>query len=105
MLKWEKNVANFTLSGLMMNGKESSIVVYERYQNNYIFSCPELGIRLKLVQAESSEELKNIVISIVKERLNSLISDISNNLDLINRENLSLSENIGDYTKEFVIPA
>ena len=103
MLKWEKSAANFELSGLMMNGKESSIIVYQRYENNYIFSCPELGIRLKLVEANSSEELKDIVISIVKDRLNSLIMDISNNIDLINMEQTSFSNGIKEHSRDFIM--
>ena len=38
MLKWEKNMADFTLSGLMMNGKESSIIVYERFEKLVMMS-------------------------------------------------------------------
>lgn len=87
MLKWDTEGPNLVLKGLVMQGKESSIIVYSRYENNYIFSCNELGIPLKLIEAESIEEVENIVATIVKERLNSLILDISQNLTLLGNEN------------------
>lgn len=85
MLTWEDNGNNLTLKGLVMNGKESSLTVYMRYENNYIFSCNELGIGLKLVEAPSVEETKKIVLTIVKDRLKSLIFDISENLSTLDK--------------------
>lgn len=105
MLKWDESSNNVTLSGLVMNGKESSVVIYKRYDKNYIFSCPELGVTLKLVEAEDLEDLKNQVLTIIKGRMTALIDDIQNNLLLINSEDKYVSVDINEKVREVCFPA
>lgn len=106
MLKWTVNEtgSHHTLSGLMMNGTEGSIIVHKRYDCNYIFSCPELGIRLKLVEAQTSDELRDMVLAIVKERMISIAADIYNNISLIDGEGVA-EVDLEKAVREWQMPA
>lgn len=91
MLNWTETNYNVTLSGLFINGRESEITIHKRYAGNYIFSCAELGIKLKLIEAVDFEDLKNQVLETIKNKMISMISDIENNLAIINTENHYIS--------------
>ena len=93
MLRWEKNYSTLILHGLTAKGKESSLYVYERYNENWIFSCQELGVTLHTFEG-TEDEVKEYVLKVVKERLIGLAADIMSNLEVLEDVDVSVIESV-----------
>lgn len=78
MIRFIDNGHNIILEGIIINGRESSAIIYPR-AGRYLFSCESLGVRLKDIEAESFEALKKCVLTIIKERLDAMVYDIAAN--------------------------
>ncbi len=88
MINVETNGANITIKGLIMNGKERSATLYKRMtdsngQSYYLYSMPELGIRLSEIVAPTPENAIAQALYNVRERMNSIVKDAEENIKLL----------------------
>jgi len=96
MIRFIDNGHNIVLEGIIINGRESSAIIYPR-AGRYLFSCESLGVRLKDIEADSFDALKKCVLTIIKERLDAMVYDIAAN-KLLLEEALSELTTMEDFS-------
>lgn len=91
MINVENTGNQIQIKGLMMNGESKSATLYKRMvdsngQTYYMYSMPELGIRLSEVIASSPENAVSQVLYKVRERMNSIVKDAEENIKLLDQK-------------------
>ncbi len=91
MINVENNGANIEIKGLVMNGKERTATLYKRMTDSngdifYLYSIPELGIRLSEVIAQSPENAVAEVLHTIRTRMESIVEDAKANIELLDEK-------------------
>lgn len=103
MLTWKKVGPYDTLTGLVAQGKDISVTLYQTGRG-YTYSCPELGLGLKCVDNDKDVEfVKGLVENSIRDRLVSMASDIIKNMEEL--ENVQKIKEWETYVNRVQLPA